>query len=33
VPAASTVDPSKFPGGIVPSKLPAKRMFGRVKGR
>lgn len=28
---APAVDASKFPGGIVPSKLPAKRMWGRVK--
>ncbi|MBX9737782.1 MAG: hypothetical protein K2X32_12740, partial [Phycisphaerales bacterium] len=27
------IDAQKFPGGIVPSKLPAKRMFGKVKGR
>jgi hypothetical protein len=25
------VDPSKFPGGIVPSRLPEKRMGGRVR--
>ncbi len=31
--ASAAVDTSKFPGGIVPSKLPMKRMFGRVKGR
>lgn len=24
------VDPNKFPGGIVPSKMPAKRMHGRI---
>ena len=27
------LDPSKFPGGIVPTKLPPKRMQGRVKTR
>ncbi len=27
------VDATKFPGGIVPTKLPPKRMQGRVKGR
>jgi len=26
----AAVDTNKFPGGIVPSKLPPKRMFGRV---
>lgn len=26
-----TVDPSRFPGGIVPSKLPDRRLGGRVK--
>ncbi|MGH7133401.1 MAG: DEAD/DEAH box helicase [Phycisphaerales bacterium] len=34
VPAAATpaqVNQNKFPGGIVPSKLPPNRMFGRVK--
>ncbi|MGD9691001.1 MAG: DEAD/DEAH box helicase [Phycisphaerales bacterium] len=34
IPAASSaqkVDASKFPGGIVPSKMPPKRMFGRVR--
>jgi ATP-dependent RNA helicase DeaD len=25
------VDESKFPGGIVPTKLPAKRMFGKIR--
>jgi ATP-dependent RNA helicase DeaD len=30
-PKPVTADPSKFPGGIVPTKLPPKRMFGRVK--
>jgi len=28
---AVAVDPAKFPGGIVPTKLPPKRMFGRIK--
>jgi ATP-dependent RNA helicase DeaD len=28
VPAA--VDPSKFPGGVVPTKMPPKRIFGRI---
>ncbi len=28
---APVVDTSRFPGGIVPSKLPPNRMFGRVK--
>ncbi|MEM1071583.1 MAG: DEAD/DEAH box helicase [Planctomycetota bacterium] len=27
------LDPSKFPGGVVPSKLPPKRLGGRVRGR
>lgn len=27
------VDASKFPGGIVPTKLPPKRMFGKMPGR
>ncbi len=26
-----TIDTTKFPGGIVPSKLPPKRMWGKVK--
>lgn len=26
-----TIDPSKFPGGIVPTKLPEKRMMGRLR--
>jgi ATP-dependent RNA helicase DeaD len=26
-------DPSKFPGGIVPTALPPNRMFGKIKGR
>lgn len=33
VPSKDAADPSKFPGGIVPSALPPKRMFGRLKGR
>ncbi|MFM9995736.1 MAG: DEAD/DEAH box helicase [Phycisphaerales bacterium] len=28
--AMSTPDPKKFPGGVMPSKLPPKRMFGRM---
>ncbi|MCW5748129.1 MAG: DEAD/DEAH box helicase [Alphaproteobacteria bacterium] len=28
IPAAA--DPSKFPGGLVPTKLPPRRMFGRI---
>lgn len=31
--AKDAVDPTKFPGGIVPTKLPPKRMMGRLKGR
>lgn len=27
----AAADPSRFPGGIVPSKMPPKRMMGRVK--
>lgn len=27
------IDPAKFPGGIVPTKLPPRRMFGKVPGR
>jgi len=30
-PVTKVVDASKFPGGIVPSKLPPNRMFGRMK--
>jgi ATP-dependent RNA helicase DeaD len=30
-PGAGAVDASKFPGGIVPSKLPDKRLGGRVR--
>jgi ATP-dependent RNA helicase DeaD len=30
---AGKVDASKFPGGIVPTKLPPKRMFGKMPGR
>ncbi len=30
--APAAIDPHKFPGGIVPSKLPPKRMWGKVKG-
>lgn len=29
--AAPALDPSRFPGGIIPSKLPDRRMGGRVK--
>ncbi len=29
--AISSADPSKFPGGIVPSRLPPKRMHGRIR--
>lgn len=31
LPAPQQVDPSKFPGGIVPTKLPPKRLGGRVR--
>jgi ATP-dependent RNA helicase DeaD len=31
LPAASKADDTKFPGGIVPTKLPPKRMFGKAK--
>jgi len=31
--AAVAADQDKFPGGVVPSKLPPRRMFGRVKSR
>ena len=31
--APNQSDASKFPGGIVPTKLPPKRMQGRVKTR
>ena len=31
VTAAVAADPTKFPGGIVPTKLPPKRMQGKVK--
>ncbi len=31
--AEKAADPSKFPGGIVPTKLPPKRMFGKMPGR
>ncbi len=30
LPLPATVDASKFPGGIVPTKLPPKRMMGKV---
>lgn len=30
---AVAVDPSKFPGGIVPTRLPPRRMMGRVRTR
>lgn len=30
---ADQADQTKFPGGIVPTKLPPKRMWGRMKGR
>ncbi len=33
VPAADAADPSKFPGGLVPTKLPPRRMFGKMKTR
>lgn len=29
--AIASPDPKKFPGGIIPSSLPPKRMFGRVR--
>jgi ATP-dependent RNA helicase DeaD len=32
-PEQEKVDPSKFPGGVVPSKLPKKRLGGRVRTR
>ena len=28
--AAGTADASKFPGGVVPTKMPPKRMFGKI---
>jgi len=28
---APALDPAKFPGGLVPTKLPPRRMFGRVR--
>jgi ATP-dependent RNA helicase DeaD len=31
LPSQTQVDTNKFPGGIVPTKLPPKRMFGRMK--
>ncbi len=33
LPPAQKVDASKFPGGVVPTKLPPNLMMGRVKGR
>ncbi len=30
-PAPLAADPSKFPGGIIPTKLPPKRLQGRIK--
>lgn len=30
-PAPAAADPTKFPGGIVPTKLPPKRMFGKMR--
>jgi ATP-dependent RNA helicase DeaD len=32
-PAPIAADPSKFPGGVVPSKLPSKRLQGKVRTR
>ncbi len=31
LPAKESADPSKFPGGVVPTKLPPKRMFGKMR--
>lgn len=28
---AAAIDPSKFPGGVIPTKMPPKRMFGKVR--
>ncbi|MBL8761716.1 MAG: DEAD/DEAH box helicase, partial [Phycisphaerae bacterium] len=33
VPPPEQVDTTKFPGGIVPTKLPPKRLFGKLPGR
>jgi ATP-dependent RNA helicase DeaD len=33
LPDKATADASKFPGGVVPTQMPPKRMFGRMKGR
>lgn len=33
VPAPEQVDTTKFPGGVVPTKLPPKRLFGKLPGR
>jgi ATP-dependent RNA helicase DeaD len=30
-PVAAKIDDTKFPGGVVPTKLPPKRMFGKAK--
>ncbi|QOJ00172.1 MAG: DEAD/DEAH box helicase [Phycisphaeraceae bacterium] len=32
VPSKAAADPTKFPGGIVPTQLPPKRLMGRIKG-
>jgi ATP-dependent RNA helicase DeaD len=31
LPAKDGADPSKFPGGVIPTKLPPKRMFGKMR--
>jgi ATP-dependent RNA helicase DeaD len=33
IPVVETADPSKFPGGIVPAEIPARRMGGRTRTR
>jgi ATP-dependent RNA helicase DeaD len=32
LPSAQAADPTKFPGGVVPAKLPPKMMHGRIRG-
>ena len=32
-PDPTKIDPAKFPGGIVPTKMPPRRMFGKMPGR
>ncbi|MCC6675989.1 MAG: DEAD/DEAH box helicase [Phycisphaerales bacterium] len=33
LPPAQSADPSKFPGGLIPTKMPPKRLHGKIPGR